>query len=283
MDGGKYGAGEAGALLDRLDAAAEKITTPSGAGTMIWRRWGAGSPVVLLHGGAGSWTHWVRNIEPLAAHHELWVPDIPGYGDSALPDPPENAETMATTLAAGIVTLVPPERRIAVVGFSFGGIVGGIMAALLGERVRLFVAVGSAGLGLPFAPMEALGRWRGLPEAESRAVMRRNARILMLAHDESLDELAMAAYAHGVRLARVNGRNASRAGLLKEALPRIKGRLGGIWGELDSLSGPQLGAIAALWHATQADADLRILKNTGHWAAFENAPEFNRNLLELLA
>lgn len=54
---------------------------------VCWRGFGAGRPVVLLHGGHGNWLHWVRNIEALAAHHAVWVPDLPGYGDSDDPVP----------------------------------------------------------------------------------------------------------------------------------------------------------------------------------------------------
>jgi pimeloyl-ACP methyl ester carboxylesterase len=42
---------------------------------------GAG-PTLLLHGGTGSWTHWVRNIEPLARQFSVVVPDLPGMGES---------------------------------------------------------------------------------------------------------------------------------------------------------------------------------------------------------
>src|SRR5262245_31688335 len=62
--------------------------TPCGTGEMVWRRWGNGSPVMLLHGGAGSWSHWLRNIEPLCQRHTLCAPDMPGFGDSALPAQP---------------------------------------------------------------------------------------------------------------------------------------------------------------------------------------------------
>jgi pimeloyl-ACP methyl ester carboxylesterase len=44
---------------------------------------GAGRPLVLVHGGHGSWLHWVRNIEALSAKRTLWIPDLPGYGDSS--------------------------------------------------------------------------------------------------------------------------------------------------------------------------------------------------------
>ena len=51
----------------RLERAAQRIETPTSGGQMVWHCWGEGKPIVLLHGGSGSWTHWLRNIEPLAA------------------------------------------------------------------------------------------------------------------------------------------------------------------------------------------------------------------------
>ncbi|HEX4114045.1 MAG TPA: hypothetical protein VH020_16050, partial [Stellaceae bacterium] len=47
-----------------LDRVARHRETPCGDGTMVWREWGEGVPVVLLHGGYGSWQHWLRNIAP---------------------------------------------------------------------------------------------------------------------------------------------------------------------------------------------------------------------------
>ena len=45
-------------------------------------RVGAGPTLLLLHGGTGSWTHWVRNIGPLSRRFSLMVPDLPGMGES---------------------------------------------------------------------------------------------------------------------------------------------------------------------------------------------------------
>jgi 2-hydroxy-6-oxonona-2,4-dienedioate hydrolase len=36
---------------------------------IVWREWGSGSPLVLLHGGSGSWNHWVKNIAFLVKHN----------------------------------------------------------------------------------------------------------------------------------------------------------------------------------------------------------------------
>ena len=48
-------------IINRLDAFSERRDTPCGEGTMVWRAWGGGVPLVLLHGGFGSWTHWISN------------------------------------------------------------------------------------------------------------------------------------------------------------------------------------------------------------------------------
>ncbi len=54
--------------VQRLLARATRLETPCGSGSMVRHRWqpdpaSAGAPhrpVVLLHGGSGSWTHWLR-------------------------------------------------------------------------------------------------------------------------------------------------------------------------------------------------------------------------------
>ena len=53
---------------------------------MVWHQWGEGPPLIMLHGGSGSWRHWALNIRFLAKHYTLYVGDLPGLGDSA--DPP---------------------------------------------------------------------------------------------------------------------------------------------------------------------------------------------------
>ena len=44
-------------IVAAVTADAEVVHTPCGDGNLVWRRWGKGRPLVLVHGGSGSWTH----------------------------------------------------------------------------------------------------------------------------------------------------------------------------------------------------------------------------------
>ncbi len=73
---------------------------------MVWHFWdksGGRAPVVVLfHGGAGSWRHWVRTIPALMETYRVLVPDLPGLGKSDFPPDGDNAEPVARIVADGI-------------------------------------------------------------------------------------------------------------------------------------------------------------------------------------
>src|SRR5262245_48852631 len=64
--------GDPAAVVEALDGAARKVKTPCADGSMVWRVWGEGEPLLLFHGGSGSWTHWIKTIPELSKHYELW-------------------------------------------------------------------------------------------------------------------------------------------------------------------------------------------------------------------
>jgi len=68
-------------------------------GAVAWDAFGAGPPVVLVHG-TPSWSYLWRNVVPaLAREFTVYVFDLPGYGDSpAPPDGNVSVATHATTL-----------------------------------------------------------------------------------------------------------------------------------------------------------------------------------------
>ncbi|RCV55012.1 alpha/beta fold hydrolase [Marinitenerispora sediminis] len=57
-------------------------TFPSESGVVRWDRFGQGDPVVLLHGTPFSSVVWRDVARGLAADHEVFVWDMPGYGTS---------------------------------------------------------------------------------------------------------------------------------------------------------------------------------------------------------
>ena len=50
---------------------------------LVHDRRGSGEPLVLLHGIGSRWQVFAPVLDLLAAHHEVWAVDLPGFGASA--------------------------------------------------------------------------------------------------------------------------------------------------------------------------------------------------------
>jgi len=271
------------AAVERIAAAAERRETPCGDGRMVWRLWGDGPPLVLLHGGYGSWLHWIRNVLPLARRFTVVAPDLPGLGESATPPEPHTAEGLAQIIAEGLERVLPQDVPLHLAGFSFGGVLGGHVAARLGERVRGLTIVGSNGLGLARQPTELRRLPPGAAEEEALAVARHNLAALMIADPAKIDELAIYIQAHNAPRGRVKSRRFSRADTLARALPQVKGRLDGIWGERDATAWPYLAERARVLRSVQPGARFEVVPGAGHWVQYEAADRFNPLLAEIAA
>jgi pimeloyl-ACP methyl ester carboxylesterase len=269
-------------LVEGIAAEAERYETPCGDGTMVWRSWGQGDPLVLLHGGYGSWTHWVRNVLPLSRRFRVIAPDLPGLGESATPPEPWTADGLAAIVAAGIGRILLRECELRLAGFSFGGVIGGSVAAQLGDRLRHFVVVGSNGLGLERSPTPLKRVPPDADEAEEFATHRYNLNQLMIADPDKIDELALYLQKWNHARARMRSRRFSRSDALAQALPRIKGRLDGIWGERDATAYPHLDERQRILRSVQPDTRFAVVPGAGHWVQFEAADRFNQLLLEFL-
>jgi 2-hydroxy-6-oxonona-2,4-dienedioate hydrolase len=270
------------ALIERVAAEAATIATPCGDGRMVWRVWGSGPPLVLFHGGYGSWTHWIRNVLPLARAFTVIAPDLPGLGESATPPEPHTAEGLAQILIDGLDLVLSRRERFHLAGFSFGGVLGGHVAARLGERVRAFTVVGSNGLGLVRQPTELQRLPPAAGEADALAVARHNLGRLMLADPEKIDALAIWIQATNAPRGRVRSRRFSRADTLARVLPRIAARLDGIWGGRDATAWPHLDERARVLLAAQPEARFEVIDGAGHWVQYEAAERFNALLAEIV-
>jgi len=267
-------------FVHSIAAEAERIDTPCGEGTMAWRCWGGGPPLVLLHGGYGSWMHWIRNVRKLARQFTVIAPDMPGLGDSATPPEPWTASGLAAIVVAGLDIVLrrldPPEQeKLHLAGFSFGGVIGGSVAAQLGRRLRGFTVVGSNGMGLERSPTPLRRVPEGADEAEEFATHRYNLNQLMIADPGKIDELALHLQKTNHARARMRSRRFSRSGALIEALPQVKARLDGIWGERDATAYPHVEERARLLRSIQPGARFAIVPGAGHWVQFEAAEQFN--------
>lgn len=275
--------GEAPAeTVRRFDAAARRYETPCGDGAMVWRVWGAGTPVILLHGGSGSWTHWIKTIPDLARDHELWVPDIPGLGDSAMPPMPHVPKTCADVLAEGFQRFFAGERPH-LVAFSFGSHVGAWLAADLGPQLRSFTVSGCAALGLPHKHLEFAKEHARMTAVEQAEVHRANLAMLMLADAARIDALAVHLQAENIARARFRSRQFANTADIKRLLPSIPVPMGAIWGARDVIATPSVEARLDVLREVHTELIARIVPDAGHWVAYENAPAFNTMLRETLA
>jgi len=269
------------AFVKGVAAEARRVETRCGNGHMVWHVWGDGPALALLHGGYGSWTHWIRNVIHLSRTFTVAAPDLPGLGESATPPEPHTAEGLASIVVEGLEVVFPELGGLHIAGFSFGGVLGGHVAAQLGDRVRGFTIVGSNGLGLVRQPTALRRVPDNASEAEALAVARHNLAALMIADPAKIDELAVYIQAQNAPRGRVKSRRFSRAETLARALPLIKARIDGIWGERDATAYPHLDDRARTLRNVQPDARFEVIPGAGHWVQYEAAHKFNRLLADI--
>ena len=270
-------------IIAALERASTRRTTPNGVGEVVWRIWGKGPPLVLLHGGTGSWMHWARNIDDLSGDFMLLVPDLPGSGESGNPAPPVSADSIGAALAAGLATIIGSQTGFAVAGFSMGGLIAGYLARHAGARARCLVLVGATGTGAPRGKMEPLKSWRRLAtDADKAATHRHNLGILMIHDPAKIDELAVIMQKANAERSRIRGKHVSHTGTLADALSGYGGRLAGIWGELDATAFPHVAERGEWMRRFQPQAPFDVFPGAGHWVQYEAPEAFNRRLRELV-
>jgi 2-hydroxy-6-oxonona-2,4-dienedioate hydrolase len=266
----------------RVLALARRRGTPCGDGEIVWHEWGTenAEPLLLLHGGSGSWTHWIRNVEALAATgRRVVVPDLPGFGDSARPPDGQDADAVAAALADALPKVVG-DAPVDVVGFSFGGLTGALIAASHPQRVRRLVLVGAPGLGLRDKRLP-LTSWRDQPTLEGKLAAHRNNLAALMLHGE-VDDLAVALQAANVPRDRMHRRKLALTDLLARTLPTLKCRVDAIYGEQDALYREVLPALGTKLSEGKV-REFLLIPGAGHWVPYEDPPAFHAALGRLFA
>ena len=273
--------------LARVEAASQRHETPCGAGRMIWHGWGEGqgnaAPVVLVHGGSGSWAHWARNIRALVDQgRKVWACDLPGCGESDRPPVGEDGDALPPWIEEGADAL--GLETFDLVGFSFGAMVSGFYAARYPQRVRKLVLAGAPALSDKPGPKIALKEWLRLPDGPQRAdAFRHNLRLLMLANDSSIDDLSLELYVRCLKQDRLTKRRIARTDILLRTMPDISAPVFATWGAQDVLARGRFDVLEAGLRRAPNFRELKLIEGAGHWAQFEAPDAFDAMLRGWLA
>jgi 2-hydroxy-6-oxonona-2,4-dienedioate hydrolase len=272
-----------------LARSARRIETPCGNGQMIWHVWDAAqhrpelAPLVLLHGGSGSWMHWLRNIPALVASgRRVLVPDLPGFGDSAAPLHGTDADVLPEPVEEGL-RILAGDAACDLVGFSFGGMVAGFLAERFAARAARVVLVGAPGLGVTPERAVRLRAWRHLEDPQQRdTIHRHNLAALMLFRPEAITELALRLHVANVLRDRMKGRRLARTDALAQSQTRVQCPVYAIYGREDALYRGKADALEAALAQARDFRGLTWIEAAGHWVQFERPEAFDDRLLMLL-
>ena len=249
---------------------------------------GAGPPVLMLHGGgpgASGLSNYARNIDALASRFRVLVPDLPGYGGSSKG---VNSEDPFGDLAAAMLALLDALGidRAHVVGNSLGGACALRMALEQPGRVDRLVLMGPGGIGISqAAPTEGLKRLLGYYAGEGPTLEKLRTficedlvfdgsripeAVLRERFEASIDPEVLAS----PPLRAPKDLEAFRRldFLLDPRLPALAHRTLVLWGTADRVN-PATGAMAL--QARMPACDAYLFSRTGHWVQRERADEFN--------
>lgn len=272
------------AAILEVESSARRFETPCGNGRMIWRKWGAGRPVLLLHGGSGSWLHWLTSIPVLAQRYTVWASDLPGFGDSDLPPQPYTLDAYAAVVESGLQLLMSDAARLDVVGFSFGGGIAARLARRLDGRFHHMILS-----GINFFPPSGLrpklvSLRRIEDPAERIKGVRHNLQAMMIAHESNIDDLALHLYSLDTARRKLPLVSFRGTAAIRDDLPgaQVQGRLTVISGADDQVIGHGAEAQADVLRSLRPDAQYQTLEGAGHWVMYEAAERYNEALLAAL-
>lgn len=244
---------------------------------------GAGDNIVLIHGGRGSHTHWIKNIGALSTCCRVYALDLPGFGKA--PDVPRDidADSYLFLIHQGVKKLIG-DRPTAIVGFSFGGAVAADLGRRLGEQCRKLALISPGGFG------QARGRQLDLRPAPAanptdphyRAVIRHNLLAMMLHEPKSIDDRTIDLQCDNIAHTRFNSLKVSLQPTLLSNLASMTCPLLMIWGEDDRVAFPSPAARAAECRKIRPNMGLAMIPAAGHWVQYEASEAVNRLLLNFL-
>ena len=237
-------------------------------------------PLVLLHGGHGSWEHWIRNVDTLAQHFHVFVPDMPGFGESSFFDN-QFQSGMIDPMIATMNALLGEHQDINIAGFSFGGFVATHLANQRKHISRLAL-LGSAGHGGPRRPRGELLAWRdiytGGDMAQLSQIMKENLFLQMISTYDRIDAQAIRIHQDACVATRFKSKPIARPGGLAEQLEQYSGPALLIWGEHDLTCTPEY--LIEKLMTGRSNRAKELVVDAGHWVQYEKPDQINTTLIQ---
>ena len=244
-----------------------------------FRIWGQSGPIlVLLHGGYGSWMHFLKNVEELSKNFQVIVPDMPGFGESEpLPKVP-NLDEYAQTLVDALSSLTNGSNYN-IIGFSFGSAIGSHMIKFAGDSVNRLTLVGYNRTGnMPFKRPKMLS-WRDAKtEEELNTAQRHNLSVMMIHKQEKIDDMAINLQTLNTKGAKVRSLEIVASHDLPNRILNISQPIDIIWGEFDVTLINGIDDAQNRMKELIPDVKFHIIPNSGHWIQFEEYEKFNSTI-----
>ena len=244
-----------------------------------FRIWGQSGPIlVLLHGGYGSWMHFLKNVEELSKNFQVIVPDMPGFGESeSLPKVP-NLDEYAQTLVDALSSLTNGSNYN-IIGFSFGSAIGSHMIKFAGDSVNRLTLVGYNRTGnMPFKRPKMLS-WRAAKtEEELNTAQRHNLSVMMIHKQEKIDDMAINLQTLNTKGAKVRSLEIVASHDLPNRILNISQPIDIIWGEFDVTLINGIDDAQNRMKELIPDVKFHIIQNSGHWIQFEEYEKFNSTI-----
>jgi pimeloyl-ACP methyl ester carboxylesterase len=239
---------------------------------------GDGEPLVIIHGGGDGAKSWLENIQELSKHYNVYIPDLPGFGDSqsinnkfSLPEYVSFVEEFTNALDLGPFYLV---------GHSIGGGIALHYAFRHPDKVSALVLVNSFCLGKEIALWVRILSASALCHSLGQLALAILKAVKWLAHQfwapfHLANMLSNVKLDMGRTMTNLKGQSSA----LQDRLPQLTMPTLVVWGARD--------IIVPTHHAYSAskaipDCQLHIFEDCGHSAYKQRIPEFSQVVTRFL-
>lgn len=248
-----------------------------------YEHYGAGAPVLLLHGTLGSWRFWMPAMEALSSIYRTYALDLWGFGDS---------DRSAGRYSIGDYVLLVEQFlanlgivRADIVGHGIGGIVALQLAARRPESVHKLVLVST-----PFEAQALSPLMRSIAQfgvAHSPFLQRLGGRLLERMLPAGKHECFHEVVEDTLRVSRdVTASVVASLGQVdyREEVDSLQSRTLAIYGSRDNIVDANQSRIFSELQSRLGEQQFKLITFEGckHFPMLDDPPKFNRLLLDYL-